>query len=120
MLHGSVGVPGIGSDFLFCLLPSAFCLLPSAFCLLVSGFWFLLCGLWFLVALAAFHFHPSDFSSAPATQPSFRTEQADAFSSRLAPARRSACPERNLFASVVAAGFSPASFQLLAPVAAGL
>src|SRR6266478_9399686 len=80
----------------FCLLPSAFCLLPSAFCLLVSGFWFLLCGLWFLVALAAFHFHPSDFCSAPATQRSFRTEQADVFSSRLAPARHGLRREKSL------------------------
>src|SRR6266481_706594 len=119
MLDRSVGAPGIGSDLLFCLLPSAFCLLPSAFCLLPSAL-FLVSGLRFLVALAAFHFHPSDFSSAPATQPSFRTEQADVFSSRLAPARRSACAERNLFASVVAAGFSPASFPLFAPVVAGL
>src|SRR5208282_4147611 len=36
------------------------------------------------------------FSFALPAAPSFRTQQADAFSFRLAPARRSACEERNL------------------------
>jgi len=38
----------------------------------------------------------------PFTTLSFRTEQADAFSSRFAPAKRSACAERNLSSSLMA------------------
>src|SRR5580704_5438460 len=39
---------------------------------------------------------PISHLAAPPAQPSFRTEQADAFSFRFAPAKRSACAVRNL------------------------